>query len=379
MKVVHVPSIAAEASGPSYSIPALCRALARRDVDVDLHVLAPAPDLSEPHFTIRAHPALPVVGRLGISPAMRQALRSAATTLDVLHNHSLWMMPNVYPAAAVRGTRCKLVVSPRGTLSAWSLRRSKWSKRAFWWAGQGAVLRAAACFHATAEEEADDVRRAGFSAPIAVIPNGIELPLPAQTGAPPGELRRLLFLGRIHPVKGIDVLLRSWRAVQAGAPDWELVLAGPDEDGYLAKVQALAAELGVERVRFAGPVYGAEKSACYRQADLYVLPSRSENFGMTVAEALAHGIPAIVSKAAPWSGLDTHDCGWWVEFGDAPLTDCLRTALALSPAELRARGTRGRAWMERDFSWDGIGMRMHETYTWLTGGGMAPPWVRVTR
>jgi glycosyltransferase involved in cell wall biosynthesis len=378
MNAAHVvPSIAAEASGPSYLIPALCRVLARRGVRVDLHTLAPAPGLAEPNFEIRTYPAIPVATRFGISPAMRRALGAAARAADILHNHSLWMMPNVYPAEAVRGTSCRIVVSPHGTLSAWSLRRSRWPKRVFWWAGQRAVLRAAACFHATADAEADDIRRVGFSAPVAVIPSGIDVPAAKPVESDSGRFRRALFLGRIHPVKGIDVLVHAWRAVQDFAPDWELHVAGPDDGGYLAELRSLVVSLGLERVTFAGPVYGEDKSDAYRRADLFILPSRSENFGVTVAEALAHGVPVVVTRAAPWSGLEAHGCGWWVGPGPGPLAECLRSALALPAAELRARGARGRAWMERDYSWDRIGQMMHDTYRWILGGGSPPGWVRV--
>jgi glycosyltransferase involved in cell wall biosynthesis len=187
-----------------------------------------------------------------------------------------------------------------------------------------------------------------------------------------------LFLGRIHPVKGVDVLLRAWQAVQDRAPDWELHIVGPDEGGYSSEVRSLASSLGLKRVTFAGPVYGADKVDCYRRADLFILPSRSENFGMTVAEALAQGVPAVVSKAAPWAGLETRGCGWWVGAGDGPLAECLRSVLALPPTELRVFGMRGRAWMERDYSWARVGEMMHDTYRWLVGGGSPPGCVRVT-
>jgi glycosyltransferase involved in cell wall biosynthesis len=377
MRAVHVvPSIAAEASGPSYTVPTLCRALARETVDVELAVLAPAPPTVDREISVHAYSAWPILSRLGISPSMRRGLRDAARRADIIHNHSLWMMPNIYPRRAVRGTRCRLVVSPRGTLSSWSLGRSRWAKRVIWWTGQRAVLRAAACVHATSEDECTDVRRLGINAPVCIIPNGIEIPSTMATARPSGR-RRLLFLSRIHVKKGIDFLLGAWRRLQDTYPDWELDVVGPDNGGHLAEVQSLAADLGVERVRFVGPVYGDEKAECYRRADLFVLPTRSENFGMAVAEALAHGLPAIVSKGAPWSGLETHGCGWWIDIGEGPLTDALRDAMARPASDLSARGVRGREWMEREYSWSRVGRMMHDTYAWLIGGGSVPPWVRV--
>ncbi len=377
MKVIHaVPVINVEASGLTPAIPALCRALADRGVEVELHTLAPAPEILGSTYRLCTYPARRVPSKLGVSPAMRRGLEQAAGRADLMHTHSLWMMPNVYPAWAVRGTRCRLVTSPHGTLAAPALRRSRLVKRIMWQVWQGPAVRDSVGFHATAEAEARDIRRAGFRQPVAVIPIGVELP--ELLAAPPSasRLRRLLYFGRIHPIKGIDYLLRAWRRVQDQAPQWELCIVGPDNEGCLQQMQKLARDLRVERCAFQDPVYGRAKSEVYRQADLFTLPSHTENFGMTVAEALAHGVPAIVTQGAPWSGLLEHDCGWWVPLQDQALTDCLRQALALPPPQLRAMGLRGRAWMERDFSWPRIGQMMHETYLWLLGGGNPPAWVR---
>jgi glycosyltransferase involved in cell wall biosynthesis len=107
------------------------------------------------------------------------------------------------------------------------------------------------------------------------------------------------------------------------------------------------------------------------------MPSHTESFGMAVAEALAHGVPVVVSKGAPWSGLEEKGCGWWIDAGEGPLTECLRSALTRSREDLRGRGERGRAWMEQDFSWARAGRMMRDTYLWLLGGGDPPPWVRM--
>jgi glycosyltransferase involved in cell wall biosynthesis len=133
----------------------------------------------------------------------------------------------------------------------------------------------------------------------------------------------------------------------------------------------------VPRVELSGPVYGEQKRALYRQAALHVLPSHSENFGMTVAESLAQGTPVITTHGTPWSGLVREGCGWWIELGIEPLARALEQATALSRAELRARGERGRDWMRRDFSWDSIARQMAEVYAWLRAGGPTPATVRL--
>lgn len=377
MRVIHVvPAITEEASGPSYSVVRLCESLLGTGTDVRLAALdwASMP-VSSPYlstFPLGLGPR-----RLGVSPRMRRWLGAEAASgrVDLIHNHSLWMMPNVYPGRACRRGRCRLVVSPRGTLSAWALGRSTLQKKVFWHALQASALRTAACFHATAENEYKDIRRLGFRQPVCILPNGIDLP-PLEHK--PGDGRRhLLFLGRIHPKKGVDILLRAWQAVEHRFPDWELHVAGPDNGGYLADMQALAAKLRLERLVFRGPLYGDDKRRAYKEASLFVLPTHSENFGMTVAEALAAGTPVIVTRGAPWSGLEKQGAGWWIDIGVDPLVACLEQALSTPPQRLSEMGLVGHEWMTRDFSWDRIGAQFVTTYRWLLEGGEPPPWVRL--
>jgi len=377
MRVIHVvPAITEEAAGPSYAVPRLCESLIGRGVDVQLAALdwAPMP-VSLPY--LKTFPLGLGPRRLGVSPRMRRWLEEEAASgqVDLIHNHSLWMMPNVYPGRASRRGRCPLVVSPRGTLSAWALGRSALRKRIFWRILQAPALRAAACFHATAESEYKDIRRLGFRQPVCILPNGIDLPPFAEK--PETGRRILLFLGRIHPVKGVDLLLRSWQSLEPRFPDWELHVAGPDNGGYLAEMQALAAQLRLERVVFCGPLLGEGKWRAYRAASLFVLPTHSENFGITVAEALAAGTPAIVTKGAPWGGLEKQGAGWWIDIGVDPLVACLEQTLALPAMRLAAMGRAGREWMKSDYSWERIGTQQSLAYRWLLEGGETPPWVRL--
>jgi glycosyltransferase involved in cell wall biosynthesis len=370
-----VPHVDEEASGPSYTVLRICEELLACGERLSLVTLrrnGPRPEIP----FLETYPARRIFGRLGFSPQMRERLACAAEHIDILHNHSLWMMPNVYPGWAVRGASCRLVVSPRGTLSRWALDRSAWKKRIFWALMQRPAVRRASCFHATAEHEYEDIRTAGFRRqPVCIIPNGIDVP--EMKTKPKPRSRILLFLGRVHPVKGVDILLRAWAAVGHKFPEWELRIAGPHKDGYLPKMQALAEELGLKRVIFCGPLYGEAKQAAYNEAELYVLPTHSENFGVTVAESLASGTPAIVTKGAPWNGLERNLAGWWIEIGVDPLVACLEDALSKPGKELTSMGQSGREWMIRDYSWSKIGRMMDLTYKWLLHGGQTPAWVRL--
>lgn len=370
-----VASLANEAAGPSYSVRRLAESLAERGMRSEvLSVGERASDIgSERVFPARLSHA-PVVGRLLVSPALRAAVAEAAADGAVLHNHGLWLMPNVYPGLIAKHQGTPLIVSPRGMLGPAALQFSRLKKKVFWNIAQGPALRTVSCLHATAPEEAEDIRAFGLRAPIAVIPNGIDVPQERirKRPRPSGEPRTLLHLGRIHPKKGIDRLLRAWARVEPAHPDWNLRIVGPDEGGHTNSLRNLARQIQLKRVTFDGPLYASEKQAAYEQADLFVLPTLNENFGMVVAEALANGIPAICSKGAPWAGLETERCGWWIDHGPEPMAAALDTALGLPDAERAAMGARGRAWMARDFGWDGIADRMAQVYAWCLGRGDRP-------
>lgn len=371
-----VSSISNEASGVTPVVQGLCEELISNGHDIALATLDWAPIQAPPTYLNTFQLGLGP-RKLGRSPQMKQWLDDQASTrkVDVIHSHGLWMMPNVYAGVIAKKYDLPLIVAPHDTLSAWSMQSGSKAKRPFWHLIQKRALSATTCFHATAESEYFDIRRVGFKMPIAIVPNAVDIPkLPKKKG---GDYKTLLFLGRIHPQKGIDTLLAAWCLVQSRFPDWRLLIVGPDNGGYLAKMKALAAKLDLKRVQFSEPLYGVDKVQAYRDADLFVLSSNSENFAMTVAESLACATPAIVSKGAPWSGLVTHNAGWWVDIGVEPLVAGLEQAMACSTMELQEMGRRGRTWMEQEFSWPRIGMQMAETYQWILHGGTCPSWVKI--
>jgi glycosyltransferase involved in cell wall biosynthesis len=376
VNLLHVvPHIDREASGPGYSVPLLCDALGRRGHEVVLATLARGAGGRSGAFEHRAFPPSFGQSRLGVSRAMRLGLARAARAADVVHSHGLWMMPNIYPAWAAAAAGRPLVVSPRGTLSAVARARSRGRKALVWRMGQRRAVLQAACLHATSEQEYADIRACGLSAPVAVIPNGVDLPAARQARAP-SDHRRLLYLGRIHPIKGLPDLLRAWAPLSARHPDWELRLVGPDCDGHLAQLHRLAQELKLQRIAFAPAAYGEAKTAEYHAADAYVLPSHSENFAMSVAEALGHGLPVVATTGTPWAALAAKKAGWWTPATAAGLEHALGELMSLQAGALERMGERGRAWMANDFSWAQVGAQMEGAYRWLRDGGEAPPWMR---
>jgi glycosyltransferase involved in cell wall biosynthesis len=385
VRVVHVVAgIGPADGGPSYTVPRLCRALA--DAGVRPTLLSVAPDAAEPAVTCNRgndqrsfvwdHATIPVLRELRVSSALSSELAKEAIRSDVIHNHGLWLMPNVYAGWAASRARRPLVVAPRGMLGGAALQFSRMKKVLFWQLLQGPAIHCAACFHATSGQEYEDIRAYGLTQPVAIIPNGIDLPQSQGHASGAGAADRLvLSLGRIHPKKGLDRLVHAWGKVEAAHPGWRLRIVGPSEVDHEAQLRTLVATLKLGRVSIEPAIYGEEKCTAFREADFFVLPTLNENFAMTVAESLAAGTPVISTKGAPWAGLEVERCGWWIDHGIEPLAAALSDAMVLPRTELRAMGARGQAWVARDFGWDAIASKMAAVYAWLAGTADPPEWV----
>ncbi|MCX8090759.1 MAG: glycosyltransferase [Verrucomicrobiae bacterium] len=375
-----------EAGGPTRSVVELCGALARAGAEVEIVSLhygdaTGAPVSLPPGVSVRfVDCSRAAARRAQWTPRFASVLRGRCASFgaEVLHDTGVWLLTNHAAARISRHRNLPRVVSPRGMLSGWALRHKGWKKRVAWWLYQRRDLQTAAALHATSRAEMESLRSLGLTRPIAVIPNGVELPPePARAAVRPTEaVRTVLFLGRIHPVKGLLDLVEAWAAVRANG--WRVVLAGGDESGHRAEVEAAIRAHRLEKnFEFAGAVSAEGRWALYREADLFVLPSRSENFGLVVAEALACGLPVITTRGTPWEELLTHRCGWWVEPNAAALADALRDALSRSDAERRQMGARGRELVRSRYTWSAAAAKMLAVYHWLLGRGPRPECVAV--
>jgi len=309
------------------------------------------------------------------APALARRLRILAP--DVTDVQGLWTYASLANLRHYRATGTPYVVTPRGMLDPWARDRSALKKRLVRLCFEDAHLRTAACLRATADMEAEHFRSFGLTNPIAVVPNGVEIPDLAPRFPLADGRRRLLFLSRIHPKKGLPLLLRAWAALEAQRPEWDLHIAGPDEVNHTAELKALASELGLRRVVWHGAVHGPDKAALYRSADLFVLPTHAENFGLVVAEALAQEVPVITTTNAPWSGLETNECGWWIDLSEDTLRETLLASTALVPHTLHRMGEKGRQWVSRDFGLEQVALKMLEVYRWVVAGGTPPDMVQV--
>jgi glycosyltransferase involved in cell wall biosynthesis len=377
--VLHtMASLKRSSGGTSRSVPRLCESLgslglettllsqsARWPVDCDI-VPDPAIVRTEMVGAVNS-PWL----RLSYAPWFERRLAQLCAGADILHDHGLWLPSNHAAARVARRGAVPLIVSPRGMLDAWSLEYRSWKKRVAWQLYQRNDLAAARAFCATSLQEAASLRGLGFRQPVAVIANGVDLPPIDSLFRPHRPIRTALFMSRIHPKKGLLDLVRAWSSVRPSG--WRLVIAGPDENGHRGTVESAVRAAGLAaQVQFSGPVEGEEKRRLMIEADMFVLPTLSENFGMVVAEALAFCLPVLTTRGAPWEDLVTHNCGWWVETGSGPVEAALRKAVELPDSERSAMGLRGRALVERKYAWSAIAASTREFYAWLLDAGPRP-------
>lgn len=368
MHLSHViASLDARHGGPSKATRLLAEAQAELGARVDL--LAGAEEAGE---EARGNLTVTLLKRgwwerFGIIPGLGASLRAGAP--DLVHAHGLWLHTLGVAHTEARARGVPLVVSPRGMMSPWSWQRRRWRKRlAELWLHPGA-LAAVAGWHATSDEEADDIRALGYRQPICVAPHGVEVPdATALTAAREHWIRvcpecgrrpTALFYSRFHAKKRVLELIDLWLA--KAPTDWLLLLVGVPEQYSVEALRAYVYRAGGSR-RI--EVFdGLNQPAPYAAASICLLPSHSENFGMVVAEALAAGVPALVTDRTPWKLLDAARAGWcvpWSDYGTA-----LQSALAELPDALRARGATARAWAHATFAWTNSARTLLDFYSQL--------------
>lgn len=405
MRVAHVVNSLTKASGVSTFCMNMAQNLAELGVDIDIYVWWIGDDALLPEHE-RIH--LYETRTDGFKPEIKP---------DLLHIHSLWNTSAHQGCVYARQNRVPYIISPHGMLTPWALKHNWWKKLfglAFY---QYRDLKVATMLHATAQSEVDDIRRLKLSQNIAVVPLGANLPESQSENHRDSfyetqpDSGMILFLSRIHQKKGLDNLIQAWAALKntrngiakhSSSKRWRVVIAGPSDFEYKNALIQLGKSLGISiqdfssdftipklselssevDVVFTGPVYGAEKERLHQLADLFVLPSFSENFGAVVSDSLAHGVPVITTKGTPWSELEGKSvfdneqkmhtkvdeirtkgrCGWWIEIGAEPLAKALHEAMELTDAERRAMGANGRQLVKRKYTWPAVAQEMRKAY-----------------
>lgn len=314
--------------------------------------------------------AFPVWGprAFGFAPKLAPSLRRSHS--DLLHTHGLWL----YPSIATRLAGKPYLVTPHGMLDKWALQNSRTKKRLAAVLFENAHLRGAACLHALCQSEADSMRAYGLRNPICMIPNGVDLPDSHPQGNPPwpshSHQKTLLYLGRIHPKKGLRNLLLAWEKVKS--TDWQLLIAGWDQNGHELELKELAQKLGLASVHFSGPLFGPAKEAAYAQADAFILPSVSEGLPMVILEAWAYARPVLMTNECNLPEGFTAQAALRIETNVSGIAQGLQNLFSQSKEALQQMGGRGRELATQRFSWTGVSQEMLTVYYWILNQGPRP-------
>ncbi len=318
---------------------------------------------------------------LGWAPSYQSALRHQHP--DIVHQHGIWTLGSVETSRFCRSRRVSLVTSVHGMLNPWALEHSKWKKRLAWRAYQNAHLHQADCIFANSKAEAQYVHDSGIEKPVAVIPNGVdELQkpevAPAWRDAIGSERRVLLFLGRIHPIKGVFELVRAWAQFTLSYPDrarnWSLVMTGWDDGGHETQLRKLAAELGLRAPAFhmTGPLFGSERDAALTNAHGFILPSHSEGMPMAALEALSAGNPLLLTDACNLPQAHESGAGIRLDASIDGICEGMVRLAALTQEQHTLMCTRARQLSQEIFAWPRIAADTRRVYSWLLGAGPRP-------
>lgn len=365
--------------GPIRSVHALCASLVRRGHKVCVYTTNVDGDansdvtLGEPvdmdGVMIRYFP-VPALRRLFWSPSLAQRLRKTIHAFDLVHLHSIFLWPTYVAARTAKRAAVPYVMSPRGMLVNDVIRGKSHLAKSAWIAlVERRSFAQAAGLHVTAEIEGTEARALDLKLPeIFCVPNGVRWPdrhQPLSEG-PFAGMRRpyALFLSRINHKKGLDRLIRAWKWV----PELELIIAGNDEEDYLPELRALAQNEGVaNRLQFVGPVNDEHKWGLYESAEMFILPSYSENFGNVVAEAMAMACPVVVTPEVGLANLVRHAGAGVVTPGDPTILARAITDLHRDEVRRKRSGSAGRQAAIEHLSWEGVAAQMEAEYYRLLG------------
>ena len=269
---------------------------------------------------------------------------------NLIHVNCCWMPCCALVQKWSQRKGYKVILTPHGMLEPWIMKRNYWTKKIpALLLYQKAAIKRADCIHATAESEKQNILKLGYNEKIEVIANGIDV----ENIKIKDNWRRnknILFLSRIHVKKGIEFLLEAVSSLKSQLEGYTITIAGEGDQTYISSLKSKARELGIDKmVNFCGGVYGEKKWEFYRKADVFILPTYSENFGIVIAEALASGTPVITTKGTPWNDLNTMQCGWCINIGLQPLISALNDFLCLSDKTIQEYALRGRLLVENKF------------------------------
>jgi len=323
------------------------------------------------------------------SRQLNKRLVNTISDIDIVHCHALWESCLWSAAAIARENRKPYVVTPHGMLDPWAINNSRWKKKIIGLLFTNKYLRSAACIHALCESEYQSIRAYGLNNPVAIIPNGIDLPevnndLPALwEGQIPKDKKVMLFLGRIHPKKGLPNLIKAWALLQQSVvsnqqSEWVQVIAGWSQIGHEDELKDMIKEFSLEKdIIFLGPVFDEKKQACLQNVDAFILPSLSEGLPMSVLEAWAYELPVIMTLQCNIPEGFAANAAIEIRPDVDSIAEGLKSFISLPEEQQKQMGQNGLHLVKQKFTWPKIAADMIDVYKWLLGQGDRPDCVRM--
>jgi glycosyltransferase involved in cell wall biosynthesis len=320
-------------------------------------------------------------GTLGFAPDLRNALETFEP--EIIEIHGLWKLISLSAVNAARRSACPYLIHTHGMLDRWALQNSAWKKKLACWLYQREHLKRAACIRALNADEVESIRSFGITNPIAIIPYGIDLPeshdRPASMDGHPElhcanpKLRTLLFLGRIHPKKGLAELIDGWKFSGVSRQGWILQIAGWDDGGHEKALRQRIRCLGVEEsILWSGPLFGTRKDAALRSSSAFVLASFSEGLPIAILEAWAYGKPVLMTPQCNLPEGFAAQAALSIDPNPNSIAKGIRRIAEMPTEELAAMGRHGRRLVEEKFAWPQIAADMKAVYDWILGHGSRP-------
>ena len=361
LKIIHyIPSIDRSCGGTTEYIRLLAEKLGQQS---EMHVVthqSPFPvemEQCQLHYVLR-----------NIFGAMKQEWNSLLDVInpDIIHVHGCWTPQCAWVQKWSQAKGYKVVLTPHGMLEPWIMKRNYWIKKlpALLLYQKNAICKADS-IHATAESEKDNLIQLGYNNKIKVIQNAVNVDSIRMKDSWT-RTKTILFLSRIHEKKGLNFLIEATALLKDELKGYQIVIAGEGDLTYIDVLKQMVSQAGVQDIiSFVGGVYGEDKWNLFRKADVFILPTFSENFGIAIAEALASGTPVITTKGTPWEDLAKYGCGWYTEIGTMPTVNALKDFLQLDEKTLERMGRNGRRLIEEKYSTQAMADEMMELYRTL--------------
>lgn len=320
------------------------------------------------------NPKFKNINKILFSMSLKNDLYNSISKSDILHQHSIWLYHSIVAVRIQRLRKIKKIISVHGMLDCWALKNSNIKKRLALLFFERHNLRSADCIHALCEQEYFDIRKFAPNTPIAIIPNGVNLPVKINQNKNK-DIRSLVFLSRIHPKKGLINLIQAWSKIPQNK--WKLIIVGPDENNHLEELKNMSKNLQIEtQIEFPGPKYGDEKEKLLSTADAFILPSYSEGLPMAVLEAWSYKIPVVMTPQCNLpEGFETNSA-LKIESNSESVKRGLKTLFSMSDSELEEMGNNGYELVKEKYTWDAVAEKMIQMYDWVSGKVDEPDFIR---